>query len=49
MVASDLNSLNIGPSDTDSLGWSWSPLNNAQPIASGAGPASTVVYGDIDG
>lgn len=41
--------LNRGPSDADSLGWSWVPLNDAQPIASGAGRASTVLYGDIDG
>ncbi|KAI9170782.1 hypothetical protein HJFPF1_00255 [Paramyrothecium foliicola] len=41
--------LNKGPSDNDGLGWSWSPLNGARPIASGAGAAHKVQFGDIDG
>lgn len=41
--------LNGGPSDSDSLGWSWVPLNGGNPIATGAAPADQVQFGDIDG
>ncbi|KAH7303224.1 hypothetical protein B0I35DRAFT_498648 [Stachybotrys elegans] len=41
--------LNAGIDDEDSLGWAWRPLNSGRPIASGAAPASQVVFGDIDG
>ncbi|TIC96910.1 hypothetical protein CH35J_007763 [Colletotrichum higginsianum] len=41
--------LNKGPNDDDALGWLWNPINNGNPIASGAGPGSTVQFGDIDG
>ncbi|KAK1497899.1 hypothetical protein CABS01_10877 [Colletotrichum abscissum] len=34
--------LNKGPNDDDALGWLWSPVNNGNPIASGAGPGNTV-------
>lgn len=42
-------SINKGVDSGDSLGWKWSPLNGGKPIASGAAPASQVVFGDIDG
>ncbi|KAK1526716.1 hypothetical protein CPAR01_13244 [Colletotrichum paranaense] len=42
-------SLNKGPNDDDALGWLWSPVNNGNPIASGAGPGNTVHFGDING
>ncbi|KAJ3565378.1 hypothetical protein NPX13_g7525 [Xylaria arbuscula] len=41
--------LNAGVNDKDSLGWTWRPLNDGNPIAIGAAPASQVVFGDIDG
>ncbi|KAK1448624.1 hypothetical protein CMEL01_07939 [Colletotrichum melonis] len=41
--------LNKGPNDDDALGWLWSPVNNGNPIASGAGPGNTVHFGDING
>ncbi|KAF5019289.1 hypothetical protein F66182_8707 [Fusarium sp. NRRL 66182] len=41
--------INKGINENDSLGWLWSPLNGGKPIASGAAPASQVMFGDIDG
>ena len=42
-----LNSL--PPKSSDVLGWQWNPMNGGSPIASGAGPASQVQFGDING
>ncbi|EXL92374.1 hypothetical protein NOF04DRAFT_16014 [Fusarium oxysporum II5] len=33
----------------ETLGWAWKPINGGKPIASGAAPASQVVFGDING
>jgi hypothetical protein len=41
--------VNRGPAPNAVLGWEWTPLNNGQPIAVGAGRAATVVWGDING
>ncbi|KAK7955848.1 carbohydrate esterase family 3 protein [Apiospora aurea] len=41
--------LNTGINDQDSLGWLWNPAERGKPIATGAAPASQVVFGDIDG
>ncbi|KAL0929864.1 uncharacterized protein CTRU02_215073 [Colletotrichum truncatum] len=41
--------INSGINDADSLGWTWRPADGGNPIATGAAPASQVVFGDIDG
>lgn len=41
--------LNAGADEKDPYGWKWMPLNSGKPIASGAAPASTIMFADIDG
>ncbi|PNP41723.1 hypothetical protein TGAMA5MH_06316 [Trichoderma gamsii] len=40
---------NSGPAAGYPFGYLWSVLNNGNPLASGAAPASNVQFGDIDG
>ncbi|KAM0426176.1 hypothetical protein ACHAPT_008521 [Fusarium lateritium] len=44
-----ISSINKGPNEDAPHGWLWEPLNGGKPIASGAGPASQVKWGDVDG
>ncbi|KAF6833212.1 hypothetical protein CPLU01_05731 [Colletotrichum plurivorum] len=39
----------LAKKSSEPLGWDWIPLNGAKPIASGAAPASQVIFGDVTG